>query len=65
MVRETAYAVVQKHAIAAFDGGATLQERIDSDPAITALLTAEERAKVFDLSVHLREVDRIVDRALN
>lgn len=65
MVRETAYAVVQKHAIAAFDGGATLQERIDSDPAITALLTPEDRAKVFDLSVHLKEVDRIVDRALN
>lgn len=64
MVRETAYAVVQKHAIAAFDGGATLQERIEGDPEISKLLTAEERAKVFDLSVHLQEADRIVDRAL-
>ena len=64
MVREAAYAVVQKHAIAAFDGGATLQERIESDPEIATLLTPAERAKVFDLSVHLKEVDRIVDRAL-
>jgi adenylosuccinate lyase len=64
MVREEAYAVVQKHAIAAFDGGASLEERVQADPAIGSMLTPEERTRVFDLSVHLKEVERIMERAL-
>ena len=62
--REEAYSLVQKHALAAFDGGATLQERIGSDPSVAKLMSAQEIKAVFDLSRHLKEVDRIVDRAL-
>jgi len=62
--REEAYAIVQKHALAAFDGGATLRERLQHDAAITAVMTQEEIEGVFDLSRHLREVPRIIARAL-
>ncbi len=63
--REEAYAIVQKHALAAFDGGATLRERVHQDAQITAVMTAHEIDGVFDLARHLREVPRIVSRALN
>jgi adenylosuccinate lyase len=62
--REDAYALVQRHALAAWDGGASLQERVTQDPQITGVMSAAEIESVFDLSRHLKEVDRIVDRAL-
>ncbi len=65
MVREEAYSVVQKHAIAAFDGGASLEERVRADPAISAQISEAELARVFDLSVHLKQVGSIIDRALS
>lgn len=64
MTREEAYAVVQKHALAAFDGGETLYERATNDQSITAILSREQIAAVFDLTRYLKEVDRIVSRAL-
>jgi len=62
--REDAYALVQKHALAAFDGGASLRERAQNDPAITTALSTAELDEVFNLSRYLRQVDRIVNRAL-
>jgi adenylosuccinate lyase len=62
--REEAYALVQAHALAAFDGGATLLERAKVDPAIGRVLSASEIADVFNLSRFLTQVDRIVNRAL-
>ncbi len=62
--REEAYAIVQKHALAAFDGGATLRERVQQDAKISAVISSDEIEGVFDLSRHLREVPRIVSRAL-
>jgi adenylosuccinate lyase len=64
MTREEAYAVVQKHALAAFDGGASLYDRARADPAIGGVLTPEELSALFDLKRYLKEVDRIVTRAL-
>ncbi len=64
MTREDAYALVQKHALAAWDGGAALIERVSGDQKVLQCMTAEEIAAVFDLKRHLREADRIVDRAL-
>jgi adenylosuccinate lyase len=64
MTREEAYALVQRHAIAAFDGGATLLERVNADTAVTAVLSAADIAELFNVQRFLREVDRIVDRAL-
>lgn len=62
--REDAYSLVQRHALAAWDGGASLQERVTQDPQVVAVMSAAEIASVFDLSRHLKEVDRIVNRAL-
>jgi adenylosuccinate lyase len=62
--REEAYALVQKHALAAFDGGATLLERVKADPAIVTVLSGPELAELFNLSRFLTQVDRIVNRAL-
>lgn len=64
MTREEAYALVQRHAIAAFDGGATLLERVKAEPAITGKLAEAEISELFNIQRFLREVDRIVDRAL-
>jgi adenylosuccinate lyase len=64
MTREDAYAVVQKHALAAFDGGATLLERASGDKAISAVLAQNEVTAIFDLNRYLKEVDRIITRAL-
>lgn len=64
MTREEAYAVVQKHALAAFDGGATLYERASADVAIAGRMSPDELSAIFDLKRYLREVDRIVHRAL-
>ena len=62
--REDAYRLVQQHALAAFDGGAPLQERVQHDLTISNAMTNEEISEVFSLARHLKEVDRIVDRAL-
>jgi adenylosuccinate lyase len=64
MTREDAYALVQKHALAAFDGGASLFERAKTDPVIEKTLPGEKLAAIFDLRRYLKEVNRIVDRAL-
>jgi adenylosuccinate lyase len=64
MTREEAYALVQAHALAAFDGGASLLERVSGDPKVSGCLSSDEVKAVFDLGRHLREADRIVDRAL-
>jgi adenylosuccinate lyase len=64
MTREDAYALVQKHALAAFDGGATLLERARADQAVAKVLSQSELEEIFDLSRYLREVHRIVERAL-
>jgi adenylosuccinate lyase len=63
MVREEAYSLVQRHALAAFDGGASLEERVMSDPSITDRVPHGVINRVFDLSVHLRAVDMIFERA--
>jgi adenylosuccinate lyase len=62
--REDAYKLVQQHALSAWEGGASLQERVLADPTVSKALSAEEIAAVFSLKRHLREVDRILARAL-
>lgn len=64
ITREEAYKLVQQHALAAFDGGAPLQDRVERDPIVMGAMTKDEIRDVFSLARHLREVDRIVDRAL-
>jgi adenylosuccinate lyase len=55
---------VQRHAIAAFDGGATLLERVKADTIVTGVMSNDDISELFNVQRFLREVDRIVDRAL-
>jgi adenylosuccinate lyase len=64
LTREEAYALVQRHAIAAFDGGATLLERVKADTIVTGVMSNDDISELFNVQRFLREVDRIVDRAL-
>jgi adenylosuccinate lyase len=64
MTREQAYVAVQRHALSAWEGGASLRERVSGDPEITSALSAKEIGEVFDLKRHLKHVDMIFERAL-
>jgi adenylosuccinate lyase len=64
ITREDAYAAVQKLALAALDGGLALRDRAKTDAVVSGALSADEIDSLFDLKRYLREVDRIVTRAL-
>lgn len=64
VTREDAYAMVQRHALPAWEGGATFEERVRSDDDITGRIPARELAAVFDLKRHFEHVDLIFERAL-
>ena len=63
--REEAYALVQRHAMQVWesDGEQSLLELLGQDSAVTERIAPAELAKLFDLDHHLREVDRIFERA--
>lgn len=65
IVREEAYQLVQKHALEAWEGGATLRERIECDPQVAKVLSPSEITDAFDLSRHMRHVELIFERALS
>lgn len=62
--REDAYRLVQKHALAAWDGGPDLQQRVLGDPEISKAMPHEKIKAVFDLKRHLKHVDIIFERAM-
>jgi len=62
VVREDAYALVQTHAIAAWESGAGFKERILSDGEITSALSPSQIEEVFDVKRHFEHVDTIFDR---
>ncbi len=62
MPRQSAYEVVQRHAMRAFAEGRPLQELLAADPEVTARLTGDRLAELFDLRYHLRHVDTIFAR---
>lgn len=71
MLRQAAYELVQKHALAAAAHigrtpplGASFRERLAAEPEIKARLSGEELAQAFDLRHHLRFAGTIIDRAL-
>jgi adenylosuccinate lyase len=63
MARDEAYRVVQRHALAAADGGTPFRDALAADPVVTERLSPERLAECFDLSHHLRSVDAIFARA--
>jgi adenylosuccinate lyase len=53
---------VQRHALAVWDEGGHLYDRLRDDPEIGKLLPGEELAACFDLERHLAHVDAIFER---
>ena len=65
LTREEAYRVVQKNAMAVWQEGGQLKERLGQDPEVTAHLTAEELDAVFELRYHLKHVDTIFKKVFD
>jgi adenylosuccinate lyase len=75
MTRRAAYELVQRHALAQASDAAErsgdaaspppFYDRLAGDPAIRARLSEETLRACFDLSVHLRHVETIIERALS
>jgi adenylosuccinate lyase len=67
LARQTAYEMVQRHALAVASSGGVgpaFRERLAADPEIAARLSAADLDRVFDLGHHLRWSGEIIDRAL-
>ncbi len=62
--REQAYSLVQKHAFAASEGGASLAERVMADEDVLARVPRPKLEVMFDARAHLAQVGFIIDRAL-
>jgi adenylosuccinate lyase len=62
--RQDAYRLVQRHALATWDEGGHLHDRLGADPEVTRRLRPEEIDACFDLEQQLRNVDAIFERTL-
>jgi adenylosuccinate lyase len=62
--REDAYALVQRHAMAAWKEAPDLKTRLLADPKVTRVLNRESLDRCFDPEFFLRNVNQIFDRAL-
>jgi len=56
--RERAYRIVQRHAMAAWEGRGNLHALLAADPEVTKSVKPKELARAFDLAVHFRDVER-------
>ncbi len=57
MDRQTAYKLVQEHALRAWKEERPFRELLAAEPAITAVLDEATLAELFDLRYHLRFID--------
>jgi len=62
MLRETAYRVVQAHAMRAWEEESDFRAAIEADPEIRTVMTPEQVAGSFSLERQLRHVDAIFHR---
>jgi adenylosuccinate lyase len=62
MGREDAYRLVQKHAMAVWQGKGDFLALLGADPHVSKALTPAELAALFDLEYHLKHVDDIFRR---
>ncbi len=60
--REDAYAIVQRHAMAVWQGKGDFQALLAADPEVANALKPAELAALFDLGYHLKHVDTIFAR---
>lgn len=63
--RDKAYRLVQKHALAAWEGGKNLEERLSADPAALKYLSKEEIHAEFANERGLQHIDEIFARVLD
>ncbi|HMO50787.1 MAG TPA: adenylosuccinate lyase [Kiritimatiellia bacterium] len=56
--RELAYRIVQRNAMAAWEGRGALKDLLAADPDVQKNVTAKDLDRVFDLRVHFRDVER-------
>ncbi len=63
MPRDEAYAIVQRHALAASDGGPPFREALAADTAVRARLPLDRLERCFELAYYLRNVDALFARA--
>jgi len=62
--REDAYALVQRHAMAAWKEDPDLRARLAADPKVTAVLSRSKIDACFDPTHFVRHVNQIFDRVL-
>jgi len=62
MLREDAYALVQKHAMAAWETESDFRAAVEQDAAITRYLSSEKIEQVFSVQRQLGHVDEIFGR---
>ncbi|MCP5110286.1 MAG: adenylosuccinate lyase, partial [bacterium] len=62
MLRETAYKIVQSHAMKCWLEGGNFRETIEADPQVQACLSNDKIAHSFSLERQLVNVDKIFAR---
>jgi adenylosuccinate lyase len=62
MLREKAYAIVQAHAMRAWEDASDFRAAVQADSEILGVLTPEQIALCFSVDRQLRHVDRIFER---
>jgi adenylosuccinate lyase len=65
MLREQAYAIVQQHAMEAWDNESDFRAVIEADPEIGALVGREKLAETFSVERQLKHVDAIFARVFD
>ncbi|MEO5619264.1 MAG: adenylosuccinate lyase [Candidatus Eisenbacteria bacterium] len=63
LARDAAYGLVQRHALAALDGGTPFRAGLSADPEVAARISPERLAACFALEPFFRSVDAIYARA--
>jgi adenylosuccinate lyase len=64
LTRERAYAIVQRHAMAAWNGEPDLRTRLLGDEDVTSVLDRDSVERCFEAGHFLRHVNHIFDRVL-
>ncbi len=62
MLREQAYAIVQRHAMEAWQSDSDFRAAVEADPEIAKLVSKEKLAETFSLDRQLRHIDAIFAR---
>lgn len=65
MLREDAYRIVQKNALAAFDEKIMFDEKIRTDDTIQSLMSKEELDAIFSFNCYTQHVETIFNRVYN